>query len=57
MKIVADTLAVGRPNLSERVTRPDKPRGRYRRAEDESLLPLISQARYEDYNEFTRTRA
>jgi len=41
MKAVADTLAVGRSNLIERMTRPAKPRGRYRRAGDEELLALI----------------
>ena len=41
MKAVADTLAVARSNLIERMTRPAKPRGRYRRAGDEELLALI----------------
>ena len=41
MKAVADTLAVARSNLIERVTRPAKSRGPYRRAGDEELLALI----------------
>jgi putative transposase len=40
MKAVADTLAVARSNLIERVTRPAKSRGPYRRAGDEELLAL-----------------
>ena len=41
MKAVADTLAVARSNLIERVARPAKPRRCYRKAGDESLLVLI----------------
>jgi len=41
MKAIADTLAVARSNLIERMIRPAKPRGRYRRAGDEELLALI----------------
>ena len=36
MKAIADTLAVARSNLIERMIRPAKPRGRNRRAGDES---------------------
>ena len=38
MKAVADTLAVARSNLVERVARPTKPRRSYRKAADEPLL-------------------
>ena len=41
MKAVADTLAVARSNLIERVARPAKPRRSYRGAGDEPLLVLI----------------
>ena len=41
MKAVADTLAVARSNLVERVARPTKPRRAYRKAADEPLLVLI----------------
>ena len=41
MKAVADTLAVARSNLVERVARPTKPRRSYRKAADEPLLVLI----------------
>jgi len=38
MKAVADTLAVARSNLVERVARPTKPHRAYRKAADEPLL-------------------
>jgi putative transposase len=41
MKAVADTLAIARSNLIERVSRPGKPRGAYRKAGDGLLLGLI----------------
>ena len=41
MKRIADTLGVARSNLIERTSRPSKPRGSYRKAEDEGLLPPI----------------
>src|SRR6516225_5147421 len=41
MKAVADTLAIARSNLVERVARPAKPRRAYRKAADEPLLVLI----------------
>jgi putative transposase len=41
MKTVADTLAIARSNLIERVSRPGKPRGAYRKAGDGLLLGLI----------------
>src|SRR5215472_5854001 len=41
MKAVADTLAIARSNLVERVGRPTKPRRAYRKAADEPLLVLI----------------
>src|SRR5499433_609848 len=41
MKAVADTLAVARSNLVERVARPTKPHRAYRKAADEPLLVLI----------------
>src|SRR5215471_2005611 len=41
MKAVADTLAIARSNLVERVARPTKPRRAYRKAADEPLLVLI----------------
>ena len=41
MKAVADTLAVARSNLVERVARPTKPRRGYRKAADGPLLVLI----------------
>src|SRR5262249_8462520 len=41
MKAVADTLAVARTNLVERVARPTKPHRAYRKAADEPLLVLI----------------
>ena len=41
MSAVATTLGVARSNLIERRNRTAKPRGRYRKAEDGELLPLI----------------
>jgi hypothetical protein len=41
MKAVADTLAVARSNLVERVARPTKPRRGYRKVADGPLLVLI----------------
>ena len=41
MKAVADTLAVARSNLVERVARPTKPHRAYGKAADEPLLVLI----------------
>jgi putative transposase len=41
MKAVADTFAVARSNLIERVTRPVRKRGPYRKAKDGELLGLI----------------
>ena len=41
MKAVADTLAVARSNLTERVSGAAKPRRPYRKAGDEPLLALI----------------
>lgn len=41
MKAVAETLGVARSNLIERRAGVTKPRGRYRKDEDEALLPLI----------------
>src|SRR6202040_3928798 len=41
MKAVADTLAVARSNLSERVSRRAKSRRPYRKAGDDELLALI----------------
>jgi transposase InsO family protein len=41
MKTVADVLGVARSHLHDRVRRPARPRGRYRKAADEELLPLI----------------
>jgi hypothetical protein len=41
MKTVADVLGVARSHLHERVHRPAPPRGRYCKAADEELLPLI----------------
>jgi transposase InsO family protein len=43
MKTVATTLGISRSNLVERTSRPAKPRERYRKPEDEDLLPLIRQ--------------
>lgn len=41
MKAVAEMLGVSRSNLAERVGRPARPRGPYRKPEDEGLLPAI----------------
>ena len=41
MSTIAKTLGVARSNLIERRNRSAKPRGRYRKAEDADLLPLI----------------
>ena len=41
MKAVADTLAVARSNLIERVSRRAKSRRPYRKARDDELLALI----------------
>jgi putative transposase len=41
MKAVADTLGVSRSNLHDKVRRPSKPRGSYRKPEDEDLLRLV----------------
>ena len=41
MKAVADTLGVARSNLAERQAKPARPRGPYRKPEDEALLPTI----------------
>ena len=42
MKAVADTLAVARSNLIERVSRRVKSRRPYRKAGDDELLALIA---------------
>lgn len=41
MKTLADTLGVARSHLAERLTRPARPRGPYRKPEDAVLLPTI----------------
>jgi putative transposase len=41
MSAITETLGVARSNLIERRTRSTKSRGRYRKAEDADLLPLI----------------
>ena len=41
MKAVADTLRVSRSNLHEKVRRASKPRGSYRKPDDDELLPLV----------------
>ena len=41
MSAVAQTLGVARANLAERRKGMTKPRGRYRKAEDAELTPLI----------------
>jgi putative transposase len=43
MKTVADTLGVARSALAERLTRPARPRGSYRKPADAVLLPTIRQ--------------
>ena len=40
MKAVADTLGVARSNLHDKVRRAAKPRGSYRKTEDEDLLAI-----------------
>ena len=41
MKAVADTLGVARSNLAERLAKPARSRGPYRKPEDLPLLALI----------------
>ena len=41
MKAVAETLGVSRSNLHDKVRRASKPRGSYRKPEDDALLPLV----------------
>jgi putative transposase len=41
MKGVADTMGIARSNLIERVNRPARVRGRYRKHDDEALAVLI----------------
>ena len=41
MKAIADTIGIARSNLLERMSRPAKPRGPYRKPADEVLLPVI----------------
>jgi putative transposase len=41
VKAVADTLGVARSHLAERLSRPARPRGPYRKPEDARLLPTI----------------
>ena len=43
MKAIADTLGVARSNLIERWAKPARPRGPYRKLEDDLLLPTIRQ--------------
>jgi len=43
MSRIADALEVARSNLIERGTKPDRPRGPYRKPQDEALLPAIRQ--------------
>lgn len=43
VKAAADTLGVARSNLVERGGRPARPRGPYRKLEDDLLLPTIRQ--------------
>lgn len=43
MTTIASTLGVARSNLVERQARTTKPRGRYHKAKDSRLLPLIRQ--------------
>lgn len=43
MTTIASTLGVARSNLVERQARTAKPRGRYHKALDSRLLPLIRQ--------------
>ena len=41
MKAVAETLGVARSSLAERQAKSARPRGPYRKPEDEALLPTI----------------
>jgi putative transposase len=41
MKGMADTMGIARSNLIERVNRPARVRGRYRKDDDEALAVLI----------------
>ena len=41
MKRIAEVLGVSRSNLADRHNRGTRPRGAYRKADDEDLLPLI----------------
>lgn len=41
MKRIAEVLGVSRSNLSDRCSGSARPRGSYRKADDEDLLPLI----------------
>ena len=41
MKAVADTLRVSRSNLHDKVRRASRPRGSYRKPDDDELLPLV----------------
>ena len=41
MKAVADTLRVSRSNLHDKVRRASKPRGSYRKPDDDEVLPLV----------------
>ena len=41
MKAVAETLGVARSSLAERQAKSPRPRGPYRKPEDEALLPTI----------------
>jgi len=42
MKTIADVLNVSRSNLAERVKGETKSRGRYHKADDGELLPVIA---------------
>lgn len=41
MKAVAETIGVARSNLVDRLNGRAKPRRRYRKAQDEAILPLV----------------
>ena len=41
MKAIADALGVARSNLYDKVHRAAKPRGSYRKPDDDELLPLV----------------
>ena len=43
MRMVADTVRVARSNLIERRAKPARPRGPYRKPDDEALWPIIRQ--------------